>query len=131
MLKAIAFGLGCGAGVEAWKNFPPDGPVTTRPLALVFIVGLLCAYLGGRWHGRGHVSASATAVAVANASATAQQAVNLVVMTGGGAAPGRGVQVPSEAVSWFEGERVQVTEADLDGMDLSELLSESPEEIAP
>jgi hypothetical protein len=131
MLRFIGFGLATGAGVQAWRNFPPDGPVSARPLALFFIVGVLAAYLGGLWRSRSgsYASATATAVAVSSAEATAHQTVNvaLVVPGAGAGSTTGGASFPTESVGWFDGARVQLSEDDLDGADLSELGERSAE----
>lgn len=119
MLKAIAFGLACGAGIQAWRAWPPDGPVTADGAAVVLVLGVLCAYLGGRWHGRGTGKATAVAVASAEATATAVQSVNLII--GDTAARAAGIRVPTEEVSWFDGQRVIASADDFDGFDLTEL----------
>ena len=129
MFKFLALGLGVGVGVQSWRNFPADGPLSPDSAAFVFIVGLVFAYLAGRWRGRGgaYASASASAVAVAESVASASNSLNLsLVMLGEGARPS-GVSQPSESAPWFvQGapERRQVTADELDGMDVAELLTE-------
>ncbi|MGY2704855.1 hypothetical protein [Nocardioides sp. HB32] len=126
-MKLIAFGLCVGAGVQAWRNFPADGPVTIGPAVLVMCLAVLAAYLVGR--GVRGVGSSATAVAVASASAEstsvagASSTVNLaVVIPGQGAASApMGVQIPSESAPWLGGSKPVPELADLDGYDLSEL----------
>lgn len=122
-MRAVAFGLAVGAGIQAWRQWPADGPVTATAVFVVFVVGLVCAFLGGLWGGRGR-AASATAVAVASADATAVASggaatVNLYVASPA-AEPVRpvGVQVPSESVAWLEGPRPSIEADDLDGFDL-------------
>lgn len=128
MFKLLAVGIGLGAGLQAWRNYPPDGPVAGDMVALVACVGMLAAYLGGRWHGRGH---SATAVAVASAEASAEATaaasnrvqVNLFTAAPGGGARPAGVMVPADAgAPWIEGPRSELALDDLDGADLSELV---------
>lgn len=132
MLKALAFGVATGAAIQAWRNFPPDGPATQQTVASVVILGVLCAYLAGRWHGRGRSSASATATATATAVASsvaqAHQTVNVaVVMPGGGARP-MGVTSPGGAMPWLDdAPRREVTADDLDGLDMAEFLDTESE----
>jgi len=128
VFKFLALGLGVGVGVQSWRNFPADGPLSPDSAAFVCIVGLVLAYLAGRWRGRGgaYASASASAVAVAESVASASNTVNLAVVVGEGARPS-GVSQPSESAPWFvQGapERRQVTADELDGMDVAELLTE-------
>jgi hypothetical protein len=127
VLKVIGFGLAAGAGVQAFRSFPAQSPATVDGVAVAFVVAVVCAYLGGRWHGRGRGGAVAVAHAEAHATAAAQGGnVNLVVVTGEGARP-VGVRVPDETTApWLAGvqDRRQLEADDLDGMDLSELLSE-------
>lgn len=125
MLKAVAFGIACGAGFQAWRNYPADGPATAASLWWLLVAATVCAYLGGRWHGRGRGGATAVAVASAEATAAAQ-AVNRVqvfnVMPGGGAAPS-GVRMPTESAPWLTGDPAPVLDVDqIDGMDLHELV---------
>ena len=84
MVQALWFGLGVGAAVQAWRQWPPDGPVTADGVAVVFVVGLVCAYLAGRTRRGASATATATATATADASASAQslQVVQVVVPDG-------------------------------------------------
>lgn len=131
MLKFLALGLGVGAGVQAWRNFPPDGPVTPDALAFVFGAGLLVAFLGGLWFSRGrgaYASASATAVATAEAVASNTNTVNLAVVVPGRGA-GAGVSLPADRLPWMV-DAVPVAEIsadDLDGFDFAELTTPEPE----
>jgi len=132
MLRAIAFGLAVGAGVQAWRNFPPDGPVTASSGILVSILGVLFAFLGGLWASRGRSSATATAVASAEATATANaaQTVNVAVFTtgqGAGAASSApvGVRLPADDAAWFGEQRPQLEAGQLDGMDLRDLYDDA------
>lgn len=132
MTRAIAFALALAAGVQAWRNFPADGPVSMDSAVFVSLVGIVCAYLAGRWDARGR--GSATAVAVASAEATAVAAVEssntvnvAVVMPGAGA--GSSSRLP-EVLPWQES-RPALTADQLDGMDLSDLLEDSEEEPIP
>lgn len=133
-MKVLAFGLCAGAGFQAWRNIPPDGPGSTDAAFLVLLVAVLAAFAAGYTLGRPYrgASATATAVAAAEASSAAQSVVNLVVMPGQGAgdAP-MPVCVPTEALPWMGAQRVQVSADDLDGLDVAELLSESDTEAAP
>lgn len=126
MLKAIAFGLAAGAGLQAWRAYPPSSPLTGDSLAVVFAVGVLCAYLGGRWHGRGRTSA--VAVAQAEATAVASNHVNVAVVVPGAGA-GASVSpyaVPTESAPWVTTpiSIPELTADQLEGMDLSELVEE-------
>jgi hypothetical protein len=130
MLKALSFGLGVGAAVQAWRAWPAQSLVTADSLALVFCVGLVASYFAGKLAGRGRsVSATATATAVSTAQANQSVQVAFIVPgQGPGAVPG-GVQVPTEAAQWFDSTstRPQLTADDLDGMDLGDLLEEHSE----
>lgn len=128
MLKALAFGLGIGAAIQAFRNVPPDGPLQADALAVLFIVGLAAAYGGGK-HRRGAGSvAVAHAEAHADATSVATNTVQVaVVVPGGGAgadSAGR-IRIPSdkELPEWFgSGELRPVVSSDqLEGMDASEL----------
>jgi hypothetical protein len=123
----LAFGLCAGVGVQAWRNFPADGPATMGPAMLVFVVAVLAAFLGGYRMGRPfRVSASATAVAVASADAAAssQSTVNVAVFApgqgAGSVAPG--VAYPSDAAPWLGPARERLSLDDLDGMEVAELI---------
>lgn len=125
MLRLIALGLAFGAGFQAWRNFPADGPLTADSAALVFGVGVLCAFFGGYFLTRrgGGASATAVATAVATSDATAQatNSINLVVMTGQGAGASPGVSVPDPvSVSWYCDRPALPTIDDLDGFDMSD-----------
>lgn len=131
MLKALAFGLGAGSAVQAWRNWPATGDNTPWSVVAVFIVGIAAAYLAGRWHGRGGASAVAVASAEATAVASNQTAVNVfTVLPGAGARP-VDFDVPSESVSWMGAPRPAITAADLDGADLSELFLEHDPQMGP
>lgn len=121
MLAVIAFGLAAGAALQAWRNFPPDGPMQSESLALLFVVGVVCAYLGGRSRRPSTQVAIAQAAAFAEAKAENTNTVNLaVVLPGGGARP-HGVVVPDmDDMPWMVGERPQLDAGQLDGMDLAE-----------
>lgn len=126
MLKALAFGLGVGAGVQAWRNWPSTSLVTADAMAVVFVVGLLSAYFAGRFRGRGNVSATATATAVAEAVATNTVNLAVVVPGGGAGAAASPFSVPSDAAPWIASTTTtpQLTGDQLEGMDLDELLDE-------
>lgn len=130
MFKALAFGLGVGAAVQAFRNFPPDGPMQADSVAVVFLAGMVAAFFGGISRRSVSATAVAAASAEASASAAATNTVNVaVVIPGRGATSG--VTVPGEAgVSW-QGERRAVASVDdLDGADLSELLDLHPDSEA-
>lgn len=100
MLNALAFGLGFGAAVQAWRSWPPQAPVTADSLALVFCLGLVAAWLGGRSR-RG---AAAVAVATADATAVATNTVQVAFFAPGSRedmTTGSGLRVPSEAAPWM------------------------------
>lgn len=131
MLNGIAFGLAVGAGIQAWRAWPAGQTVTADGMFLVFVIGLLCAYLGGRWHGTGRGAfAMATATATATAQANNVNTVQLAVLVPGasGARP-EGMGVPSESAPWMVGatERHQLDVDDIDGMDLAELFDREEE----
>lgn len=130
MLQVIALALGVGAGIQAFRQWPPDGPVSTDVAVTLFVIGLAIAYLGGRWHGRGgaRANATATATAVAKSEATGN-VVNVAVFTPGGATAS-GLSVPTESTPWLGGPRPTVEVDDLDGMDVAELLAQDAEEDA-
>lgn len=134
MLKALAFGLGVGAGVQAWRNWPANSLVTADSLAVVFCVGLVAAYFAGRARSRGHVSASATATAAAVSTSAAQATNSLNVFI----APGMGagstptvVSVPTEDAPWMTAPDTtpQLTVDQLEGMDLEDLADALPDDF--
>jgi hypothetical protein len=124
MLKAIAFGLAVGAGVQAWRAFPPSSPVTGDSVALVFVVGVVCAFLGGLWHGRGRHNVSAHAHAEAHAIAANQVNLAVVVPGAGAGASVSPYAVPTDAAPWIaSSSTVPALDGDqLEGFDLSEIL---------
>lgn len=129
MLKSIAFGLCCGAGLQAWRHWPPDGPVTATGAAFVLVVAVLAAYFGGRWHGRQTpVSAWASARADATATATAQQqqSVNVAVLVPGSTGAGARATSTLDALPWLGASQLDVTEVSelLEGFDVAELSGE-------
>lgn len=129
MWSAVAFGLAVGAGVQAWRNFPADGPLTAHAAMIAAVVGTVAAYLGGRaMRGRGHVSASASAYAAARAeaqsSSTATQQVNVAVVLPGQPSASSSVGAAHlDALPWVGAARPLQGEVDqlLEGYDLSEL----------
>lgn len=135
MLQALAFGLGFGAAFQAWRNYPADGPVTASAAAVCIGLGVLCAYLGGRWHGRGRGSAHATATATASAQAAASNTVQVaVIVPGHGPSENRGVsdggvQIPTERAPWLAGTHVrpEITADDLEGMELADIFQAETE----
>lgn len=126
MLKAIAFGLAIGAGIQALRAWPTSEPATPSAMALVLIVGVLCAFFGGKWAGRGK-GAVAVASAHAEATAVAANQVNLLLNVGGPEGAG-GRHVRLDEAPWFRGveARPDLDElaAAMDGIDLAELLDE-------
>lgn len=133
MLKALTFGFGVGAAVQAWRNWPATALVTADSLALVFCAGLVAAYFAGRRTSRGTSSASATATAVAasDATATASNQVNVAFFVPGAGAGSQtgGVSVPSDAAPWIASSTTtpQLTADHLEGMDLAEVLDSHPD----
>lgn len=121
----IAFGLAVGAGIQAWRQWPADGPTTTSSGVLIMIAGMIAAYLAGRWRGRGTNSATAHATATAVASAASVgNTVNLFVATpGGGVTPASTLAgVPSDSAPWLTGTAVPALDvALLEGMDDTDL----------
>lgn len=131
MLRAIAFGAACGAGIQAWRAWPADGPVSAAPAAVLFAVAVVCAYLGGRWRSRGRVSATAVAHAVASSSAdaVASNTVNVAVVLPGAGTAGAGSGLYElEQAPWFGGQRAAITSDDLDGMSLEDVMDTSEAE---
>lgn len=128
-MKFLAFGLGVGAAIQAWRNFPADGPVSADMAIMVAIAGILLAYFGGKSR-RPSAVAIAQAAAHAEATASANNSVNVaIVMPGQGAGQSQGVVVPDfETVSWSAGEKHQVTADDLDGLDFEDAGFEMPEQ---
>lgn len=124
MLKVIAFGLSAGVGVQALAGWDTGGKGTRWSLAVAFAVAVVCAYLGGKSR-RGGAVAVAVASAEANAAAVAQNRVNVVVMPAVSAGGSPGIGVPTEAAPWMVGavERPSLTLDDLDGLDVSELVT--------
>src|SRR5690349_16630038 len=99
MLQGLMFGLGVGAGIQAWRNWPPQANVSADTLAVVFCGGLVVAYFAGRFASRGRASAVATATATATADSVASSNVNVAFFVpghGAGSATG-GVAVPTDA----------------------------------
>lgn len=137
MWAAIAFGLAAGAGFQAWRNYPAERTPTADAMLLVFLAGLLAAYLAGRGRRRWGAQASATAVASAEADATAtsdataSQAlqVNIWQPNPTNSRPVEsGIAVPDpERLNWIA-HRQQLSHDDVEGMDLSELLEAEPTE---
>lgn len=129
MLKAIAFGLAVGAGVQGFRNWPADGPVTTDTAVWLFIGGLCAAYLGGR--ARRGPTATANASAHAEATAVASNTVNVftVAAAGPSTVPG-GVLIPSEHAPWMGEARPALTLDQVDGMEVSEILDSRDQEMA-
>lgn len=135
-MKLIAFGLSVGAGVQAWRNFPGDGPETIGPAMLVMFVAVLCAFAGGYTMGRPSARASASAFAAARSesSSTAASAstVNFaVVMPGHGAGSvASGSLSPSVDAPWLGASRESLSIDDVDGMDMSEFMDVREGEIS-
>lgn len=131
MLRALAFGLAVGAGVQAWRQWPPDGPTAASSGIVVMVAGIVMAYLAGRWHGRGNggASATATAIATANAASVGNTVQVYVAAPGGGVQPVTSVvgvaSVPSADAPWMTSEAVaELDVSTLEGMDLAELLED-------
>lgn len=113
----LAFGIGVGAGIQAWRNWPADGPTSTSMGFVVTVAAVLLAYFGGRRR-----RPAAVAVASAHAEAVSTSQVNLAVVVPGAGHSRIGATAPEPgAVSWMGHERAQVTANDLDGLDLEEL----------
>jgi len=60
--------LALGAGIQAFRQWPPSGPVSVWPAVVIFLAGLLAAFFAGRAFRR--PGGNATAVAVASAEAS-------------------------------------------------------------
>lgn len=67
-MRGIAVALALGAGIQAFRQWPPSGPVSAWPAVVVMTVGIVLAYLAGKRGRQG--AASATAVAMASAEAS-------------------------------------------------------------
>lgn len=120
MLKALMFGLGAGAAVQAWRAWPATSVVQGDSLALVFVLGLVVAFFAGK--SRRPSGAVAVASAEATATAVNSNTVQLLIAPGHGASPA-GVRVPTETAPWIEGPRSpELDVSSLEGMDLSEVL---------
>lgn len=122
MLGLLALGLGIGAGVQAWRGWPPTSPATPESLWLVFAVGLVAAYYAGRRRRGG--TAVATAVASASASNSVQVAV---IVPGQGASTSHlGASVPTASAPWLESTSTvpELTADSLEGMDLSDVVQD-------
>lgn len=127
MLRTILFGLCAGSALQAWRQFPPDGPLTADS-ALWLALSAVVIALGVGWGlGRGH-RGGATAVASAHSEATAaalgnQVHVNVFSRDLEGARP-VGLTVP-DSPSWRGEAPVlssdQVAELLSEGADLAEL----------
>jgi hypothetical protein len=131
MSGALALGLGVGAGVQAFRQWPPDGPLSTNAVTVLFIAGLLAAYFGGRR--RSGSTAVAVATATASSAAEASNVVNVQLFSPG-AVPERSildVRVPEPGtVAWLDAPTAAALEPDvvLDGMSLEDLgYAELPE----
>lgn len=134
MFKLLAFGIAAGAGFQAWRNYPADGPTDTDMLWVVLVAGLLAAYLAGRWHGRARGGATAVAVASAEASATAGAAAHNQVQVINvlprhlEQEPSSGIRVPTDAAPWMDSGRPVLELDQLDGLELTELVEDHGQE---
>lgn len=68
-VKGIAIALALGAGIQAFRQWPADGPASMSTAVVVFVLGLIAAYMAGKAR-RDIGGASAVAVAAANAEAS-------------------------------------------------------------
>lgn len=129
MLTGLAFGLGVGAAIQAWRNWPATANVTADSLALVFCLGMIAAYFAGRARGRGTSSATASATAVAGSSSVASNSVNVaVVVPGAGAGSHAAHAFPTDTAPWLTGTtRLELDSDSLEGMDLSEFVERDTE----
>lgn len=134
MFHFLGFGLAVGAGIQAWRNIPPDGPVSSDMAFWVLVVAVVLAYLGGRSRRGAYASATATASATAEATAAAhaQQAVQVFITNGEGGARPVGYSIPTGEAPWLatSAERPALTLDQLDGMDLAEFSEETAKEEA-
>lgn len=124
MFRVLAFGAAFGAAVQAWRAWPPDGPVTAVPAVVLFVLAVCCAYLAGLWRSRGRATATATATAVASSvsDAHASNTVNVAVLVPRSA--GADAQALDSA-PWFAGQRPAITADDLDGISLEDVMGNS------
>jgi hypothetical protein len=131
VIRVIVFGVAAGAGFQAWRHYPSEGPSSQEGLFVVLVGAVVLAFLVGLGirRARGPV-AIAQAAAYAQASAVSSgNTVNLaVVVPGQGAAP-VGVAVPDESMPWFQGQRTQLSLDQLEGLDVAELLEESSSDV--
>ena len=126
MIRLLAFGLAVGMGVQAWAQFPENGPVSVYPAMLIAFLGMVASYVGGRY--RGHVdpvsswaSARAEARASASASARQQQAQAVTINLAGVDRPREHLTgVPDESVAWFGSPRQLLTTDQVEGFDYSD-----------
>jgi hypothetical protein len=130
-VKVLVFGLGAGAGFQAWRNYPPEGPGTPAGLWCVLVAGMVLAFLAGKSRRRGSAVATASAHAEASAAATAQQAVQVFIGSEGGHGPRPvGYAMPMSSAPWLatSSERPALDLDQLDGMELSDVLEDSDTE---
>lgn len=114
----LALGIGLGAGFQAMRQYPANGPVAPEVLYVVLLVGMIAAYFGGRYRGRGR-GATATATATATAAAAATNTVNVAVFTA--EKPESAVRVPAESAPWLSDRRQEITADVLEGLDLEDM----------
>lgn len=122
-LGLFAGGIGAGAAVQAWRDFPPDGTVSRDMAMVVSVAGIAAAYYAGRWRSRGGSAvavASAQATAVSESTSTAVNTVNVAVLVPQ-AAPARGVRFPGDAAPWMGPQIVAGDVDQLEGMDPAEV----------
>lgn len=124
MTRVLALGLGVGAGIQGFRQWPPDGPVTMNAAIALFLVGLLAAYFGGR---RGRQGSSAVAIATASAEASGNVVNVQLFQPGAHAAEPRSVfttRVPEpDSVPWLTTPSHAAIEHEmfLDGVDLEDI----------
>lgn len=122
MIKAVCFGIGAGAGIQLWRQWPPDGPGSARAVIVGSILVAVLAYVAGRLRRGGNATATAVAVANATSHATAQQTVQIAVVTPGNGARPYAMRVPTEQAPWLGGLHRATTPDELDGQDVGELM---------
>ena len=99
MLNYAALGLAAGAAVQAWRNYPADGPVQADLALWLFVAGIVVAYCAGRARRKPLTAAVAVAQADAHADAVASATQSVQVLLVNGDA---GTRAPAGAASGLE-----------------------------
>jgi hypothetical protein len=123
-MKVLAFGLGLGAGIQAFRAWPPDAPVGMESAVVCFIVGLIAAYVAGRARRPAGGIAVATAEATATASNTVQLAVVVPGQGAGQVGAHGGISVPTESAPWLGAVHSAPSLDQLDGADMRDVMEQ-------